>query len=219
MTLIDEASVKETQVETPIRRRRVAPRVVPGAVLVFIGLLWLLQRAGAIDWSVTAVLALATLVVGVALMLLAGDGPHPGLIVFGTILALVTATTAIAPFEGFQGGVGDRTVELTKVADIHPDYDLAMGDLTIDLRHVDDFDAPTVLNASVGIGELVILVPNDIPLSVEAQAGVGEIAILGKSVNGAGVDDSYRSPGFDPSQPGLTLVLDVFTGTVEVTDE
>jgi hypothetical protein len=192
---------------------------VTGGVLVLIGLLWLLERTGAFDLSVTAVLALATLVVGVALMFLAGDGPHPGLIIFGTILALVTTVTAVAPFEGFQGGVGDRTVELTAVSEIQPAYDLAMGSLTIDLRRLEALDAQTVLNASVGMGELVVIVPQGIPLRVEAEAGAGQIDIMGKHVDGVSVEDSYRSPGFSADEPGLVLILEVFTGQVEVADE
>jgi len=195
------------------------PQIVGGVVLVSIGILWLLERTGAIDINVTAVLGLGTMVVGISLMLLARDGPHVGLIVFGTLLALVTLVTAAAPFEGFQGGVGDRDVALSSVDDIRTDYNLAMGTLTIDLRDIEDLGASTRLTASVGMGELMVLVPADVEIDIEAEVGAGEIEILGRVIDGVGIDDTYTSPGFAESDQRLSLDLQVFTGRLEVTDE
>ncbi|HJQ76471.1 MAG TPA: LiaF domain-containing protein [Acidimicrobiia bacterium] len=201
------------------RRRLSMPQMVGGGVLVLIGILWLLERTGALDISVTAVLGLSTMVVGISLMLLAREGPHVGLIVFGTLLAFVTLVTAAAPLEGFQGGVGDRTVAVSSVEDIRADYNLAMGTLTIDLRDIEDLGASTRLTASVGMGELVVRVPADFEIDVEAGVGAGEIEILGRVIDGVGIDDTYESPGFEESDQRLFLDLEVFTGRVEVTDE
>jgi hypothetical protein len=195
------------------------PQIVGGGVLVLIGTLWLLERTAAIDISVTAVLGLGTMLVGISLVLVARDGPHVGLMVFGALLALVTLVTAAAPFEGFQGGVGDRTVDLSSVDDIRADYNLAVGTLTIDLRDVEDLGPSTRLTASVGMGELVLRVPADVEIDVEAEVGAGEIEILGRSIDGVGIADTYASPGFAASGQRLSLDLQVFTGRVEVTDE
>jgi hypothetical protein len=195
------------------------PQIVGGGVLLFIGLLWLLERTGAIDVSVTAVLAMATMVIGISLMLLAKDGPHVGLIVFGTLLALVTLVTAAAPFEGFQGGLGDRTVEISSVDDIRPDYNLAVGKLTVDLRNLDDLDMATPLTASVGMGELLVRVPEGTAIQVDASVGAGQIEILGRITDGVDIDETYESPEFAGNSHSLALELQAFTGRVEVTDE
>lgn len=195
------------------------PQIVGGGVLVLIGLLWLLERIGTIDVSVTAVLGLATLVVGISLMLLAGDGPHVGLIVFGTILALVTLLTAAAPFEGFQGGIGDRTFEVSSVDDIRTDYNLAMGKLTIDLREIGDLGEATELTASVGMGELIVRVPRGTDVAVDASVGAGQIELFGRTIDGVGLDETYQSSGFTDSTERLSLELQAFTGRVEVIDE
>lgn len=195
------------------------PHIVGGGVLVLIGLIWLLERTGAIDMSVTAVLALATMQVGISLMLLARDGAHSGLVVLGTVLALLALLTAAAPFEGFQGGVGDRVIEMTSVDDIRPDHNLAMGKLTIDLRGIDDLETATSLSASVGMGELIVRVPADTEFSVEGRVGAGQIEILGRVTDGVGVDESFQTPDFDQSSNGLLLDLQAFTGRVEVTDD
>lgn len=195
------------------------PQIVGGGVLVLIGILWLLERTGAIDISVTAVLGLSTVVIGISLMLLAKDGPHGGLIVLGTLLALVTLVTAAAPFEGFQGGVGDRNIAVSSVDDIRADYNLAVGTLTIDLRDLQDLGASTRLTASVGMGELMVRVPAGVEVDVEANVGAGQIEILGRVIDGIGIDDRYVSPGFAESEQRLSLDLQAFTGRVEVTDE
>lgn len=219
MTLTEKPPTNEAQIEaSPSRRRAPRARIVGGLVLVLIGTLWLLERTGTIDITSTAVLGLGTLVTGVALMLLANRGPHGGLIALGTILAVVTLLTAAAPFEGFQGGIGDRTVALTSVEGIKPDYNLAMGTMTLDLREIDDFEATTQLTASVGMGELVVRVPEDIDIAVETRVGAGEFEMLGSVVDGVGLDESYASPGSRSGSETLSLHISVFMGRVEVTD-
>lgn len=216
MTLVDKPPAGPTSSERPGRQ---LPQIVGGGILVLIGLLWLLERSALIDLSVTAVLGIATTVAGLALMLLARQGAHGGLIVFGTILGLVTLLTAAAPFEGFQGGIGDRTVEITSVDDIRADYNLAMGKLTLDLRQIDDLDFPAGLSASVGMGELIVRVPAGAEVSVETQIGAGQAEILDRFTDGVGINESYRSPGLSGENEGLSLDLRVFAGKVVVTDE
>ncbi len=94
-----------------------------------------------------------------------------------------------------------------------------MGTMTIDLREIDDLADATRVSASVGLGELVIRVPRGADFSVDAEVGAGEIQILGRSVNGVGLDESYETPGFDDSSQRFLLDLQAFTGRVEVTDE
>lgn len=198
--------------------RSLMPRLVGGGVLVLIGVLWLLARTETIDLNITAVLALGTMVVGVALMVLSRRGSHGGLITFGIILALITLATAAAPLGGFQGGIGDRDIDVSSVDDIRPDYNLAMGNLTIDLRGIDELGVATQVIASVGMGELVIRIPEGTEVSVEGRVGAGELEILGTMFDGIGIDETHRSPGFEGSSQSLALQLEVFLGRVEVID-
>ncbi|HZD24298.1 MAG TPA: hypothetical protein VE569_12995, partial [Acidimicrobiia bacterium] len=114
------------------------PRLVAGGVLILIGVLWLAERTGAVDLNATTVLALATLLVGLALMVLSREGAHSGLVVLGVILAAIAGLTALAPVEGFQGGIGDRRVVVTRASDIASSYEVSMGTLTIDLSGIED---------------------------------------------------------------------------------
>lgn len=219
MTITDRPPTDPNVTQHQAKRGVSMSQVVAGGVLVFIGLIWLLERTGAIDISLTAVLGLATMVIGVSLMVLSRDGSHAGLVVLGTIVALIALLTATAPFEGFQGGVGDRVIEVNSVDAIRPDYNLAMGKLTIDLRDVEDLETVTSLTASVGMGELIVRLPAGTEFSVEGRVGAGELDILGETTDGIGIDESFQTPGFGAGAPGLDLELQAFTGRVEVTDE
>lgn len=222
MTVTDEPTTRTPgRAAVPPRPRSgmPMPQLIGGGVLVLVGALWLIERIGWIDISATAVLALATMVTGIALMLVAREGAHGGLVFFGTILALITLGTALAPVEGFQGGIGDRTVVVSSIEELRPDYNLAMGTLTLDLREVDDLGSLTDVTASVGMGELVVRVPPGTLLDVDARVGAGEIEILDRVTDGVGIDETYRSPGIDAADESLVLDLEVFTGRVEVTDD
>lgn len=215
MTETDKTTERATTEE---RDRLPTPQIVAGGALVLIGLLWLLERAGWVDIGVTTALAIATILVGLSLMLLARERPHSGLIMFGTILVLITLLTAVAPLRGFQGGIGERVVEVSVVTDLESDYNLAMGTMTIDLSQMDEVGEPSRIRASVALGELVIRVPDGVSLDVRGRAGAGEVVILGSRSGGIGVDETFRSSGFAEGAPGIVLDLAVFLGTVEVTE-
>lgn len=218
MTMTDRPTDLGTAEAPAAAPRRIGPQIVTGAVLVLIGALWLLQRLDVIDLTVTTVLATATIVVGVALMVLARDGSHGGLIIFGTILAAVATLTAAAPLQGFQGGVGERVVEISDIGDLKADYNLAMGSLTIDLRSLDAVDSIESFTASVGMGELRIRVPEGVAVSVSASAGAGELQVFDRRADGLGVDQSFESGGFDSQDTGLIIDANVFMGRVEVSN-
>lgn len=217
MTMTDKPASVEKPPES-IRRRSASPQIVAGAVLVLIGALWLLERLGWLDLTVTTVLAIGTIVIGVALMILSGDGPHSGLIVFGTIVALIATLTAAAPLEGFQGGVGERVVQVIRAQDLEPDYNLAMGNLTIDLSDLGSLETVQSFKANVGMGELRIRVPEGVAVSIDASAGAGDIQLFDRSSNGLGVDLSYQTDGFGSAREGLVIQAEVFMGRVEVTN-
>ena len=218
MTIVDQYKPDEKHTDFEKVRPGIASQIVGGAVVLGIGILWLLERAGVVALSLTAVLAIATLGVGISLMLLARRGAFPGLIVFGSTLGVIAFLTALAPLEGFQGGVGDRTVVIEEAGDLDPDYNLAMGKLTVDLSDVDDLAADSELAASTGLGELVIIVPEGMRVEASARVGAGVIEFFGEEVNGIGLSDEILVQGGGAETPTLVLDLEVFMGKVEVSN-
>jgi hypothetical protein len=176
------------------------------------GVLWLLDATNVVEVSLLPVLAAALIVVGVALLAASRTGRHGGLIALGVVLSLVLA--AASSFDvRLTGGIGERTVNPHSVADLHKRYDLAVGQLTIDLRNV-RLDAKTILvQARVGVGQLVVHVPA-VVLQARGRAGLGEVTILGRTDDGFGADLSLSSP--HPRMSG-SLGLDLSVGIGQVT--
>lgn len=212
MTVVNEETTSAS------RAGVLTPRLIAGGVLILIGALWLLERVGAVDLNATTVLALATLVVGLALMVLSREGAHSGLVVLGIVLAVIAGLTALAPVEGFQGGIGDRRVEVDRASDMASSYEVAMGTLTIDLSDLEDPGNIGVLTARVGMGEMVIRVPKGMGVEVRANVAAGEIDLFGEKTGGIGIEDTQRSPGFDEADQRLVIDAEVFMGRVEVTE-
>jgi phage shock protein PspC (stress-responsive transcriptional regulator) len=137
-------------------------------------------------------------------------------IAFGTLVALILVATAVfaASFHVHVGsGVGDRTYVVAGAGDLHRNYKLGIGDMTLDLRNVALPPGTTDVNARVDVGSLRVIVPNDVALRVQADAQAGKVNLLGNSVDGRNVDDSVTQAG------RRVLDLDAHVGAGVVTVE
>ena len=198
---------------SPAPRRRRRPSGVQlgiGLLLILLGAVWLLQASGAIDVSLSAVLPAALILLGALLVVSARTGRHTGLIVVGVILSLVTAVISSVDIR-LDGGIGDRVARPSNPAEVASDYTLAIGSLEVDLSAV-GFDAADEVSVSVGMGELVVVVPADVPVQVRAHAGVGNVVLFGEDFNGLDVD----AEADDGAGTILTLNLEVGLGSIEV---
>lgn len=188
-----------------------AGRLVLGALLVLIGVLWLLDAAGVADLRWQVLLPAALTVVGLALMATARGPTHGGLVTMAVVLTVLVVASATIPAVSPLAGVGDRVERPSTAVEAAAGYELAMGTLTLDLRGLDPADAGDV-SASVGMGELDVLLPEGAGADVRARAGAGEVVILGASRGGVGVSVDEVVPGHG----SLALDLSVGMGTVQV---
>jgi len=198
--------------------------IVLGAVLVLIGVGWLLEALDVADVPWRFLLPSVLILVGVALVLGARTGRHSGLVAVGVVLTvLVLAAGAIEVIMDvpLAGGIGDETHNPTTTVDT--EYRWGVGKMTLDLRQASD-PAGREIAASVVVGELVVIVPDDVPLLITARAGLGEVNVLGRTDDG--VDPSLEcaggsraidcSPGAASGERVLELNLEVALGKVEV---
>lgn len=207
-----------TETPTPVRtepKKRPYAAVVTGALLVVVGILWLLDAIDVIDLEAKILLPSLLAVIGIALIIGAFDGPHTGLIVAGVFVTLATIAVAVSPADAFHGGIGERTYRVTEQASLAPQYDVGVGELHIDLSDLDLTESAQV-RATVGAGEMTILLPPDVPVTIDASAGAGEIDLLGETSEGLSASKTYTSDGFDTAQVTLTLDLSVAAGSIEV---
>lgn len=211
---------------TPAAPRPGGPRlghIVLGAVLVLIGVGWLIEALDLADVPWRLLLPAMLILVGLALTLGARSGRHGGLLAVGvvlTVLVLLAGVFEVLVDIPLSGGVGDRTRTPTTAAD---EYRWGVGKMTLDLRRAQNLPGEDIA-ASVVIGELVVILPDDVPLVIEARAGLGEVNVLDQSADGVGVDldcsgssrTVYCSPGTEATERALHLTLEVGLGKVEV---
>lgn len=211
MTLLHEPP---TEAPAPPEPKPAVPfgRILFGVVLITIGLAWMADRFEWFDIEPGMLLPVALTIVGLGLIVGAFRGSHPGLITLGVVLAVLTVVTAFGPFDGFRGGVGDRTLRVTSASAIDSPYRLAVGNLTLDLRRL-EITGPTEITADVGVGKLSVLVPAGTAVEIAGEAGIGEVDLFGDVRNGVGVSHDFEGAG---AGDRLTLDLGIAIGEVEV---
>ncbi|HEV8571873.1 MAG TPA: hypothetical protein VGR49_02345 [Actinomycetota bacterium] len=198
-------------------------RVAFALILLAVGVGWLLHSLDLIDVPWDALLPVSLIAVGAVLVIGSRTGHHSGLIALGIVLTLVTALTAAVDVP-LIGGAGQNVVQPTSVDELEPRYDLAVGQLVIDLTELQlTGDEQIRLEARVGLGELVVELPQGILPEAHARAGLGDVQVLGEQASGfspertVGSCDRGRQSGSIRTPTGcLLLDLSVGLGSVKV---
>jgi hypothetical protein len=190
-----------------------AATVLVGALLVLVGIGWLLD-AGGVEVPWRAVLPAALIAVGLACVAGAFQGRQHAMMVVGVVLTVVLAVAAAANWDlevPLAGGVGDRTERPATPAQLTT-YELGVGDLVVDLRQLQVPPGTTAVAARVGAGELVVRVPGGVSVEAVARAGVGQVQVFGEQESGLG----SRIDLFGDAAGRGTLRLDLRVGIGEV---
>jgi hypothetical protein len=194
-------------------------RLVLGGILLLGGILWLLSSLDVVEISLTAVLPVALIVLGLALVIGSRTGRHSGLIVAGVVLTLATAFASTFDIR-LEGGVGQREFSPTSIANLEREYRLAMGEMTLDLTRLEFPAGTTRVDASVGMGELRVRIPDSVVVQAHATAGAGRLVLFGEESNGIDAELSKNQAPLGPAPPGglpiLVLELSVGLGQVDV---
>ena len=203
---------RSSRLERRAQRRR--PFLTPltlSALLIGAGIASLLQATGALDVNLTVVLAIATCLVGAALVTAAFVGRAHALIVVGVVLLGATAISSTIDVP-LRGGIGARQYRPLTPAELQGHYELGIGELKLDLRDLPLADRTTVVDAQTGIGELVVFVPSSVRVEVHAHAGAGSLMLFGREEGGWPANDQRAVAG---SGPGV-LQLDLRVGAGQV---
>lgn len=170
---------------------------------------FLVDAAGWADVSPTVVVALCLGAIGIGLIAGAVWGGGGGLIPLGVFTTLVLLVVAVAS-PAFEDGVGERDFVPVAFDDVPSEYRHGIGDLAIDLTAV-EFPAGThELNVHLGIGQVVVTVPDGVDVVVDGSLDIGELEVFDLTQDGMGNDIATRYDG-DPDDE-VTLVLDVDAG-------
>jgi predicted membrane protein len=195
-------------------------QIVTGAVLVAVGVGWLLSALDVVTIPWRALLAAVLVVVGIALAATASRGAAPGgLIGTGialTVILAVLSTVSTAFSVPLQGGFGDRSYT-PSAASLEAEYHLIAGQLELSLADVDFPVGETRIEAGLTFGKLVIDdIPDDVVVAVEVSAAAGQVRVLDSLWEGVGIDESKAEPGFADAARRLFLDARVGFGQIEV---
>lgn len=182
-------------------------RVVIGATLLILAAASVLGAINSVHWDTAAGIG----IVGLGAVLIAASfagGARwlivPGLLLAGTVGFLKAADVHL------RGGWGDRDVAVASVADLHDRYDLSAGRLRIDLRDLQLTEGEErSVRARVGMGDLVIRVPQGVTVDADARSGAGEVELFGHQSDGL---DVTRTTTTDVGTGGGTLHLNADVG-------
>jgi Cell wall-active antibiotics response 4TMS YvqF len=189
----------------------VTSRVGLGVVLLAAGALWLLSAADVVDLPYRVSVGLLLILVGLVIVLT--PGRHGFLVLVGILVVLAGIPALLVDSDVWTEGIGDATETPASSAEIEP-FRHGIGKLTVDLTSrglsLDD----EIVDVSLGIGDLVVLVPEDTDITLDAHAGIGNIEAFGESESGVDVDLTGIS-GTSGTQE-LDLELDVGIGNIRV---
>ena len=186
-------------------------RIALGVLLLGAGALGLLWATDVIDPGYATWVGIALIGIGLAIALV--PGRHALLVVLGILIALAGIPALLVDDDLLEGGIGESTERPVTASDLEP-FRQAIGKLTVDLTEPDlELDGATV-EASLGIGDLLVLVPPDTDIALDAHIGVGNIQAFGEEENGVDVDLEWIS-GTSGSQE-LDLELEAGIGNIRV---
>ena len=149
-------------------------------------------------------------ILGIGLVVGAWWGRARLLIALG-VLVLPLAMTAALINVPVEGGYGEQMFQPQAVAELRPAYRLAAGEIYLDLTELDSVEA-IALEASVGVGRLVVIVPKNASLTIDARVSGGRLSILGGRQVGTGLADRVvRSV-----RAGTPITLTLATGIGEI---
>jgi hypothetical protein len=190
--------------------------LVLGLLLVLIGVGWLLETTGAVEVPWGALIPGGLIVVGLALLIGSSRGQKTGgLVGIGVVLAVMAGLFALVDVP-LGSGVGERSVRPTRVQELERSYELAVGELTVDLGRLDLASGTTRVEAHVAMGQLRVFVPEGVPLLIEGEAAVGSVRLLDRSADGLGAGTVFRDGDYRGAPRRLHLELSVGVGDVEV---
>jgi phage shock protein PspC (stress-responsive transcriptional regulator) len=190
-------------------------RVTLGLALLAGGVAWLVDLLDLATVPVASMLAVTLLVLGLGLLVGSVVGRARWLV---AVVAVVLPVTLVAATIGdlgidLRGGVDRRVVVVDEASELDQPLSIGAGELTIDLTEAPLADG-MVLEARVGAGQLVVLVPEGTGLEGQVRVEVGETDLLGDRSGGVSVQRDLR---VRPAEGAPTVSVDLRVGAGQIT--
>jgi len=131
----------------------------------------------------------------------------------GLLAALVLSLAVQVPL---FAGIGNRSVRPTSVAALHHKYEFGIGNFDVNLSSVRLPLGETHVKAALGIGDLLVRVPNGVAVDIDGHASGGQVVLFGHADDGTWINSHVYDGG---TRPNRVLVLDADVGLGRVTVE
>jgi hypothetical protein len=122
----------------------------------------------------------------------------------------LAASFLTAPIEG---GFGDQNFAPVNRGELREEYRLVGGRMVLDLTQLRAGLDPVQLDASVAVGQLVVIVPRAGSLDVQVAVGGGTVRFLDTYQDGTSLNAHYVRAGRGPT---LVLALEAGIGGVVI---
>lgn len=187
---------------------------VVAAVLLVIGALAVADNTAAVEVTFGQYFGAGLVALGVGLVVGAWWGRARLLVLLG-LAALPLALTAAFVTVPLEGGTGDHAYRPQGVRELLPEYRLVGGRIWLDLSHLEAGSQPIAIAASVGVGSLVVVIPDNARVEVDARVDGGELLLFDGDQTGTALVDRVERPGI-AGGPSLILTLEAGIGSVRV---
>jgi phage shock protein PspC (stress-responsive transcriptional regulator) len=177
-----------------------------GAMLIGIGVLAMATVVTGSSVDLVRYFGLALTIIGVGLLIGTWYG-HARLMILLGFLLLPFAIAASLIHVPFEGGFGSLEVRPASVDDLDAEYRLAGGQIYLDLTRIEGDGEPIEVDASVAMGDLLVVLPEDAGAEMSTTVGAGTLLVLGDADEGTNLERRDVIQGDGPQ-----FVLDLGTG-------
>jgi predicted membrane protein len=115
---------------------------------------------------------------------------------------------------GASGAMGDQRYTPESLEDLEASYELGLGDLVVDLSHIDFSGETRDVEIRLGMGDAVVIVPPDTAVSVRGHVGMGEAVAFGSRHEGIGTNVMKSDPGTGEGQLDIRFHVGLGKGEV-----
>jgi phage shock protein PspC (stress-responsive transcriptional regulator) len=195
-------------VAAPPRERSPLGWYVLAGVLVVLGVLAVAANVATVRVVPGQYVGAGLLALGLGLVVGAWWGRARLLILLGILVMPLAAVSAFLTVP-LEGGVADEAFRPQNVAEVQPAYRLLGGRLRLDLTDLQPGAGTVTVAASVGVGDLYVVVPPDATVQLSGTVQGGHLYLLGRDHLGTGLADRVSEAG---QGGGATLILDLDVG-------
>ena len=201
----------------PPRERSMLGRLTIASGLIVIAVMALVDVSDlAVDIEPFHYFATIIAVLGFGLLIGAWVGRARWLIIIGILVTPMLWLSMLLPVS-WDFSVGEFHHTPVSVEEVAESYEQGIGQMTIDLTELTPTELAQVgtIEASLGFGEMVVRVPDDVGVVLVADVSFGEISGPFDTVSGVGIDVTRE---FGTGQTVLVLDLEVGAGVIHISE-